>query len=199
MARTLGDDVLFPQALLRWTPRTSCPSNGSTASRKPASTVSPARRALDGMGLPDMGTGLEIIEILAGGCLTTTFVWIQHHGAVRALIDAGPSRSRRVPRADVPRHGARRRGVLRAPASRPTDARGRPRSRWVAVRRSRAMGHGLGAHRRDPCGSPSRRTVTSCGRSSTRGPALAGRGATASDGGQRERHRDAHVPRPLRA
>ena len=31
---------------------------------------------------------LEIIEIIASGCLTTTFVWIQHHGAVRALADA---------------------------------------------------------------------------------------------------------------
>jgi alkylation response protein AidB-like acyl-CoA dehydrogenase len=27
----------------------------------------------------------RVVEILAGGCLTTTFVWIQHHGVVRAL------------------------------------------------------------------------------------------------------------------
>lgn len=44
-----------------------------------------------GMGLADMATALEIIEILASGCLTTTFVWIQHHGAVRALVDAPPA------------------------------------------------------------------------------------------------------------
>jgi alkylation response protein AidB-like acyl-CoA dehydrogenase len=44
-----------------------------------------------GMGLADMATALEIIEILASGCLTTTFVWIQHHGAVRALADASPA------------------------------------------------------------------------------------------------------------
>jgi alkylation response protein AidB-like acyl-CoA dehydrogenase len=43
-----------------------------------------------GMGI-DMGTGLAIIETLAGGCLTTAFVWIQHHGAVRALAETGPS------------------------------------------------------------------------------------------------------------
>lgn len=43
-----------------------------------------------GMGLADLATALEIIEIMASGCLTTTFVWIQHHGAVRALADAPP-------------------------------------------------------------------------------------------------------------
>jgi alkylation response protein AidB-like acyl-CoA dehydrogenase len=41
-----------------------------------------------GLGLPDMGTAMEIIEILASGCLTTTFVWLQHHGAVRAVAEA---------------------------------------------------------------------------------------------------------------
>jgi alkylation response protein AidB-like acyl-CoA dehydrogenase len=41
-----------------------------------------------GMALSDFGTALEIIEIIASGCLTTAFVWIQHHGAVRALVDA---------------------------------------------------------------------------------------------------------------
>jgi alkylation response protein AidB-like acyl-CoA dehydrogenase len=41
-----------------------------------------------GLGLPDLATALEIIEIMAAGCLTTTFVWIQHHGAVRAIADA---------------------------------------------------------------------------------------------------------------
>jgi alkylation response protein AidB-like acyl-CoA dehydrogenase len=43
-----------------------------------------------GMGLEDMATALEIIEIMAAGCLTTAFVWIQHHGAVRALMEAPP-------------------------------------------------------------------------------------------------------------
>lgn len=44
-----------------------------------------------GMGLPGISAAFDIIEILAGGCLTTTFVWIQHHGAVRALVEAAPS------------------------------------------------------------------------------------------------------------
>jgi alkylation response protein AidB-like acyl-CoA dehydrogenase len=30
----------------------------------------------------------RVIEILAGACLSTTFVWMQHHGVVRAAADA---------------------------------------------------------------------------------------------------------------
>jgi alkylation response protein AidB-like acyl-CoA dehydrogenase len=44
-----------------------------------------------GMGLDDPRKAFEIIEILASGCLTTTFVWIQHHGAVRAVAGAPPA------------------------------------------------------------------------------------------------------------
>ena len=33
----------------------------------------------------DLATFCRVIEILASGCLATTFVWLQHHGAVRAL------------------------------------------------------------------------------------------------------------------
>jgi alkylation response protein AidB-like acyl-CoA dehydrogenase len=87
-ARRISDDVLFPGAL-----------------EVDAADVVPVDRldhladagfyglagpeSAGGMGLPDMATGMEIIEILAGGCLTTTFVWIQHHGAVRALVESG--------------------------------------------------------------------------------------------------------------
>jgi alkylation response protein AidB-like acyl-CoA dehydrogenase len=42
-----------------------------------------------GMGV-DLATGQDVIEILAGGCLTTTFVWIQHQGAVFAVSMAAP-------------------------------------------------------------------------------------------------------------
>ncbi len=34
--------------------------------------------------LPDLADTLPIAEALASGCLTTSFVWIQHHSAVRA-------------------------------------------------------------------------------------------------------------------
>lgn len=77
-----------------------------------------------GMGLPDLQTGLRIVETLAGGCLTTTFVWMQHHGVVRALNDApSPLREswleplcRGTRRAGIAYSGLRRPGppVLRA-------------------------------------------------------------------------------------
>jgi len=87
LAREISDGVLFPGAL-----------------EADASEVVPIDR-LDrladagfyglagprdagGMGLSDFGTALEIIEIIASGCLTTAFVWVQHHGAVRALVEA---------------------------------------------------------------------------------------------------------------
>ena len=37
----------------------------------------------------DAAAACRIIEILAGGCLATTFVWLQHHRAVRAVSAAG--------------------------------------------------------------------------------------------------------------
>jgi alkylation response protein AidB-like acyl-CoA dehydrogenase len=87
LARELSDEFLFPGAL-----------------EVDASDIVPVDR-LDrlaaagfyglagpadagGLGLSDFTTALEIIEIMASGCLTTTFVWIQHHGAVRAIADA---------------------------------------------------------------------------------------------------------------
>jgi alkylation response protein AidB-like acyl-CoA dehydrogenase len=93
LARRISDNVLFPGAL-----------------DVDASDVVPVERldvladagfyglagpsSAQGMGLTHMATALDIIEILAGGCLTTAFVWIQHHGAVRALTEAGTSRLR---------------------------------------------------------------------------------------------------------
>ena len=66
----------------------------------------------------------QIIEILAGACLSTTFVWMQHHGVVRAV---GRYRQYRAPagdaRAAVPRRAAGRRGPGR-PAARAAPAAG---------------------------------------------------------------------------
>jgi alkylation response protein AidB-like acyl-CoA dehydrogenase len=36
----------------------------------------------------DAATGLRVVEILAAGCLTTTFVWLQHQGVVRQIAQA---------------------------------------------------------------------------------------------------------------
>jgi len=88
-ARRLADDVLFPGAL-----------------EVDASELVPLERldALAGAGLyglagpreagglgADLGTFSGVMEALAGGCLTTAFVWAQHHGAVRTLAAAAPS------------------------------------------------------------------------------------------------------------
>jgi alkylation response protein AidB-like acyl-CoA dehydrogenase len=37
----------------------------------------------------DAAAACRVIEILAGGCLATTFVWLQHHSSVRAVSAAG--------------------------------------------------------------------------------------------------------------
>jgi alkylation response protein AidB-like acyl-CoA dehydrogenase len=82
-ARRIADGVLFPRAL-----------------ETDAAPVVP-RELLDvladagfyGLAGPVEARGLEVdpdtyaqvVEILASGCLTTTFVWVQHHGAVRGV------------------------------------------------------------------------------------------------------------------
>jgi alkylation response protein AidB-like acyl-CoA dehydrogenase len=42
----------------------------------------------------DLPAFCQVVEILASGCLATTFVWLQHHGAVRALA-ASPNHALR--------------------------------------------------------------------------------------------------------
>jgi alkylation response protein AidB-like acyl-CoA dehydrogenase len=42
----------------------------------------------DGLGV-DAATAARVIEILASGCLSTAFVWLQHHGAVRSVAASG--------------------------------------------------------------------------------------------------------------
>jgi alkylation response protein AidB-like acyl-CoA dehydrogenase len=82
-AQWIADTVLFPDAAMV-----------DSAGVVPESHF----RALASAGLyglaapPEVGgpgAGLDtivpVLETLAGGCLSTTFVWIQHHGAVRGL------------------------------------------------------------------------------------------------------------------
>ncbi len=40
-----------------------------------------------GLGV-DFDTACQVIEIFASGCLSTAFVWLQHHGAVRAVASS---------------------------------------------------------------------------------------------------------------
>ncbi len=82
-ARQIADEVLFPSAM-----------NVDAADRVPTEHLEAlATAGLYGLAGPaaaggldvDLATFWNVIEIMAGGCLATTFVWLQHHGAVRAL------------------------------------------------------------------------------------------------------------------
>lgn len=82
-ARHIAEDVLFPAAL-----------EVDAAERVPGSHLDLlAEHGFYGLAAPqDMATldvgdfpsVLRLIEVLASGCLTTTFVWIQHHGVLSA-------------------------------------------------------------------------------------------------------------------
>lgn len=78
-ARQLADDVLFP-----------------AAQQVDATGVIPAGHldllasaGLYGMAAPPgLPEATRIVEALAGGCLATTFVWMQHHSAVRTVAES---------------------------------------------------------------------------------------------------------------
>lgn len=82
-ARRVADDVLFPAAL----------KTDASAEVPVASLDALAREGLYGIDGPVDAGGLAledsdrwaVIEALASGCLSTTFVWIQHHSVVRAV------------------------------------------------------------------------------------------------------------------
>jgi len=85
-ARRLADGVLFPRAL-----------ETEAAGLVPVDLLDRlASEGFYGMAAPaDVGgwdlSSAEVqpvVEALAGGCLTTTFVWIQHHNPVRAVASS---------------------------------------------------------------------------------------------------------------
>jgi len=72
-AQSLADEILFPAALTT-----------DAGDRVPRSHLDQLAEA--GLyGLLEPAERLAVIEALAGGCLTTTFVWIQHHSALAAV------------------------------------------------------------------------------------------------------------------
>jgi alkylation response protein AidB-like acyl-CoA dehydrogenase len=82
-AAQVAEEVLFPSAM-----------KVDAADRIPAEHFDAlARAGLYGLAGPGSAGGLDadlatfcgVTEIMAGGCLATTFAWLQHHGAVRAL------------------------------------------------------------------------------------------------------------------
>ena len=83
VARRIADEVLFPRAL-----------DTDAAPVVPRVLLDVlAEAGLYGLSGPVEAGGLDVdadtyarvVEILASGCLTTTFVWVQHHGAVRGV------------------------------------------------------------------------------------------------------------------
>jgi alkylation response protein AidB-like acyl-CoA dehydrogenase len=82
-ARDIADDLLFPAAL--GTDRTGLLPPGHFRALAGAGLYGIAGPAgAGGLDCDAVTTG-RLIEILASGCLATTFVWIQHHSTVRAL------------------------------------------------------------------------------------------------------------------
>lgn len=88
-AQQIADEVLFPAAMAV-----------EEAGQVPASHLDLlASAGFYGLAGPpgsgwlavDPKPACQIIEVLASGCLSTTFVWLQHHGAVRAVLAAGPA------------------------------------------------------------------------------------------------------------
>ncbi len=92
-ARQIADEVLFPAAMA-----------AEAAGQVPAAQLDLlAAEGFYGMAGPPQAGGLgldlpvacRVIEALASGCLSTAFVWLQHHGAVRAVqAAAGPDGDR---------------------------------------------------------------------------------------------------------
>lgn len=85
-ATDLAEEVLFPNAL-----------EVERAENVPVSNLEQivesglygliAPTDLGGAGA-DMSTLLDVIETFAGGCLNTCFVWTQHQGATRAVVES---------------------------------------------------------------------------------------------------------------
>jgi alkylation response protein AidB-like acyl-CoA dehydrogenase len=86
LAQELADEVLFPSALE--VDRDGMPPRRQLDRLAEAGlfgVIGPTSHG--GLGA-DHATFCSVIERLAGGCLTTAFVWLQHHGAVAAVAHA---------------------------------------------------------------------------------------------------------------
>ncbi|OZM73238.1 acyl-CoA dehydrogenase [Amycolatopsis antarctica] len=87
-AQRIADTVLFPAAReVDRTGRVPASHFGTLADEGFYGLAAPADAG--GPGL-EFGQIVEILETLAGACLTTTFTWMQHHGVVMGL--AGTAR-----------------------------------------------------------------------------------------------------------
>ncbi len=86
-ARGLADDLLFPDAM-RVDGLDVLPVAHLDALAALGLYGAPAPVQAGGLGL-DLAATCAVVEELAGGCLTTTFVWLQHRGLVMTLAAEG--------------------------------------------------------------------------------------------------------------
>ena len=83
LARRLTQDVLLPAAMDVESSRTIPGSHLDLLAASGFYGMS-GPREYGGLDL-DSAAACQVLEIMAGGCLSTTFVLLQHHGAVRAV------------------------------------------------------------------------------------------------------------------
>ena len=97
-ARTVADDVLFPRA--QATDRAPLvPRRNLDALRDAGLFGLQGHRDVPGGLGADHAGARPVLEAVAGGCGATSFVWAQHHGAVRRVAGGdGPARDRWLPR-----------------------------------------------------------------------------------------------------
>ena len=86
-AQRIADEVLFPNAVA--TDRAGVLPRENLDALAAAGLYGLAGPPWAGGLDADFATVCEVTEIVCGGCLTTGFVWTQHHGAVRAVAGHG--------------------------------------------------------------------------------------------------------------
>jgi alkylation response protein AidB-like acyl-CoA dehydrogenase len=87
VARGLADDLLFPEAM-RVDGLDVLPATHLDALATAGLYGAPVLVRAGGLGL-DLRASCAVAEELAGGCLATTFVWLQHRGLVTTLAAEG--------------------------------------------------------------------------------------------------------------
>ncbi len=107
-ARRIADDVLFPAAIA--VDRAGAVPDSHFRTLAAAGFYGLAGPAEDGGANLDFEAFLPLLEIMVGGCLATTFVWMQHHGVLPTLAKTDNTALRERWLADLI-SGERRAGV----------------------------------------------------------------------------------------
>jgi alkylation response protein AidB-like acyl-CoA dehydrogenase len=119
-ARRIADEVLFPAAPAVDLGK-AVPASHLDLLAEQGFYGLAAPPGLNRLDLPDFPAVCRAVETLAGGCLTTTFVWAQHHSAVMAAANTGNEALREIWLAPLAA-GERRAGLAIGAAVRPGPA-----------------------------------------------------------------------------